>query len=68
VAEIVLLSIGMSIALVLYNKSAKMRTPTNGTYTPRILSPSKCSWLKVLWGGGWTVKLLGSQRWWPNWL
>jgi hypothetical protein len=33
-----------------------------------ILSPSKWSWLKVLWGGGWTVKLLGSRRWWNTYL
>ena len=45
-----LLDVGTSNALVLYNESAKMRTPTNGTYTPMNIVSFKMQLVEGLMG------------------
>ena len=58
VAEIVfyLLDVGTSNALVLYNESAKMRTPTDGTYKPMNIVDFKMQLVEGLVG-----RLIDSQ-------
>jgi hypothetical protein len=55
-----LLDVGMSNALILYNESKKMRTPTNGTFTPMNIVTFKMELVEGL-VGRWMDSQAGGQ-------